>query len=191
MVADAHLSANDNPVFQHGTAGEPGLGGDYHVFADLDVVPDVHEVIYFRAPADARNVERSTINGGIGSDFNIILYFQPSNLREFFISAGGGIADIAEPVAPQNRSCMHDDTITQASPGIDGHVGSQIAVFSDLDVGPKVRLGADPAARSDGDPLLDDGISGYGYIPCESRRWVNDGRLVDSRLRSSRRAKEL
>ena len=68
--------------------GNAGLGRDHHVFPDVDVVADVHQVVDFRAPADARDIQGAAVDRRVGADFDVVFNLEPANLREFFVASG-------------------------------------------------------------------------------------------------------
>ena len=76
MFPDAHLATEYDILLDHDAAGKPGLSGDHYVFPDLAVVPDVHQIIDLGAAADACNLQRSTIDGRVGPDLDVVCNFQ-------------------------------------------------------------------------------------------------------------------
>ena len=72
MLADADLSAQHHAILDYNTSRESSLRGDYHVFTDLAVVPHMDQVVDLRSAADPRFIERSAINGCIGSNLDIV-----------------------------------------------------------------------------------------------------------------------
>ena len=54
MIADAHLPPHDNVIFDGDTAGKAGLRGDDDIFADPNIVSNVHKIVDFGTAADPR-----------------------------------------------------------------------------------------------------------------------------------------
>src|SRR4029077_20909918 len=96
VIRDADLAAHDDVVFDGDAAGEAGLGGYDDVLANLDVVADVHEVVDLCAAADSGFVECASVDGGVGSDFYIVFYYQAPDLGELLVASGFGITNVAE-----------------------------------------------------------------------------------------------
>src|SRR5437588_158759 len=71
VVRDSDLPANDDIILYHCAAGETCLRRDHNVLADIDVVSHMHQVIDFCAAANAGEVERAAIDGGIRADLHI------------------------------------------------------------------------------------------------------------------------
>src|SRR5437762_10897905 len=131
MVGDAYLTTDHNTIFHHGAAGESGLCRDDHIFSNLYVVANMHQVVDLRPAPDARYIQRSAVNGCVCSDLDIVFNFQPANLRKLLIASGLLIAHIAESVTPQHRARVNNYSITNANARIDGYVRIQFAVSSD------------------------------------------------------------
>ena len=56
--------------------------------ADDDVVPDLHEIINFRALADHRILKSAAVDGCIGANFDVVLDDDPPDLRHLQVAAG-------------------------------------------------------------------------------------------------------
>src|SRR6059036_2905397 len=135
MVGDAYLTTDYNIIFHHGAAGEPGLRRDDHIFSNLYVVANMHQVVDLRPAPDARYIQRSAVNGCVCSDLDVVFNFQSADLGELLIASGLLIADVAESVAAQYRARMNYYSITNSHARIDRHVRIQFAVASHRDVG--------------------------------------------------------
>src|SRR5690606_36124020 len=55
--------------------------------ADDDVVPDLHEIINFRALADHRILKGAPVDGCIGSDLDVVLNDDTADLRHLEVAA--------------------------------------------------------------------------------------------------------
>src|ERR1700733_10864527 len=113
MFADANLPAEHNVFFYRDTSGEPSLRGDDDVFSDLAVVPNVHQIVDFRASSDASCVQGSAIDCSIGADLDIIFDFQAPDLRKFFIEASRLVTNIPKTVAAKHRPGVNDYALSK------------------------------------------------------------------------------
>ena len=179
VIGDADLAADDDVVFNDGAARKAGLGGNDHVLADLHIVADMHQIVDFRAAADARLVERAAVDGGVGADFDVVLNDEASNLWELFVASGLGVADVAESFAAQYRSSLDDDTVAKARAGIDGHIGVDAAVNSDLDAVANHATRADCGSFADFAVLSDDCTRANRDILADFGGAGDDGGSVD------------
>src|SRR5512136_3075350 len=81
-VADrAGLAAHDDEIAKFGRAGNACLRDDHAVPSDHDVVPDLHEIINFRALSDDGVLKSPAIDGCIGPDLHIVLDDDTPDLR--------------------------------------------------------------------------------------------------------------
>src|SRR5690348_6814537 len=190
VVPDAHLPANHGAILHGDAAGEAGLGGDDHIFSDADIVAHVHQIIQLRAPADDGQVQSPAIHGSIGADLHVVADLQAANLGKLFVAAGGGVAHIAEAVAAQHRAAVHDNTVAQAHPGVDCHIGSDVALAADLDPGANNAAGANSAAVADYGLIGDDDAWLNSHMAPEAGGVLDDSGGVNSRLERARRAKQ-
>src|SRR5437879_2331631 len=106
MISEAHLAANDCPVFNHATAGDPRLGGNHDIFTDPHIVANVHKVIELRSAPNHGCIECAAIDGGVGSDLNIVVNLESADLGKFFVFSCATVAHIAESIAAQNGPRM-------------------------------------------------------------------------------------
>ena len=65
----------------------PTLADDHAMPADDDVVPDLHEIINFRAFADDRVLERAPVDALIGADLDVVLDDDTADLRHLEVAA--------------------------------------------------------------------------------------------------------
>jgi len=61
VIGNSHLSPDNDVVFYDGAAGKAALSGDDYIFADLNVMANVHQVVDFCAATDASFVEGTAI----------------------------------------------------------------------------------------------------------------------------------
>src|SRR5882757_5056448 len=116
------LVPDDDVVFHYGAPREPCLGCNDYVLSDLHVVAYVYQIIYFRPASDTGFVERAPIDGGVGTNFDVIFDYQASDLRELFIAPGLGIADVAEAFAAEDGARLDNYTVADLRSRINGHL---------------------------------------------------------------------
>ena len=59
----------------------PVMRNDHTMAADDDVVPDLDEIINFRALADDRILKGAAVDGRVGPDLDVVLDDDPADLR--------------------------------------------------------------------------------------------------------------
>ena len=68
----------------------------------IDVVPDLHEIINFRAFPDDRILKGPAIDAAVGADFHVVLDDHPADLRHLEVALaahGEAEAVLADPHA--------------------------------------------------------------------------------------------
>src|SRR4029079_12221332 len=86
VIAETDLSANDEIILDHRTAGNTGLRRDDDALADLDVVGDLDEVVDLCTFADAGLAQSSAIYARICSYLDVVLDDDGADLRKFYIA---------------------------------------------------------------------------------------------------------
>jgi len=148
-----------------GTPRDPYLGRDYRMFADSHIVGNLDEVINFRAALNDRLAQSRAIYCGIRANLNVI--FHHDNAHLWNLDAILTAAGIAEAIAANHRTGMHDHAITHTASVPNYHVGMKYAIGSNLNslpniyTGVKHRVAADPSLstykniRENCNPFLD------------------------------------
>ena len=98
--------------------------------ADDDVVPDLHEIINFRAFADHRILKSAAVDGCIGADLDVVLDDDPADLRHLEVAAGAH--GEAEAVLADPHAGMDDDPVADERVG-DGRERPDVAIAADRD----------------------------------------------------------
>ena len=80
------LATHHNEIAEFGRSGNSRLADYDAVSANNDVVPDLHEIINFRAFTDDRILKSTAIDRCIGTDLYMILNHNPADLRHFQMS---------------------------------------------------------------------------------------------------------
>src|SRR5579864_2210864 len=132
VVRDSDLAADDDIILYHCAAGETCLRRDHNVFANIDVVSHMYQVIDFCAAANAGDIERAAIDGRIGANLHVIFNDKPSDLRKLFVVSGFRVAYIAEAVASKYGSCVNHNPAAKFGARIDGDVGIDVTIASNL-----------------------------------------------------------
>ena len=158
MSADACLTTDLNEIFKDGRSRNADLGDDDATSAKDDVVPDLHQIIETRTGTDHRVSPRSSINGRIGADFDIVLENRAPELRHRQKSSfdeGESKSFLSDPRAgidvdarSQQRMAQTDMCANPAIPAdnhaaSDNRTGSEPAAWTDR------CAGFDNAQRSD------------------------------------------
>jgi hypothetical protein len=79
------------------------------MFIDVHVVPDLHEIVYLCAPADARYAGSSAVDGGVRPDFHVVLDHDGARLRNLVVRAVS--LQVSKAVSPDRGIRVNDYTI--------------------------------------------------------------------------------
>ena len=90
MICYSRLPAQHDEISEFAAAGNPRLRDDHAMPAYPAVVPDLHQIINFRAFADHRVAKRAAIDGGAGAYLNPVLNDHPAELWNFGVALMGG-----------------------------------------------------------------------------------------------------
>ena len=138
---------------QHATLANMRASGDAHaardgrVIADVAVVRNLHLIVDFDAITDDGVVNCATINGGIGTDFNIVPNHHTADLRDF--SPACLIRLETKAVGSDHRSRVHDAAMPQTHSGMDYSTGMHFAVIANFGGVMNRRLRVNSAANAD------------------------------------------
>jgi len=119
-------------------------------------MPHVDQVVDLRTATDAGFIERTAIDGRIGSNLDVILNHQTSDLRKFLVVPGLAVAHVTESVAAQYRARVHDHAVTERRSGIQGNVGINLAVAANPYSGTDRAACTDPRVLADLRPFAAD-----------------------------------
>src|SRR5690606_14129069 len=129
----AHLSTNNGVPADFGTPGNSRLGSYHRMFANLDIVRNLNQIIQLYAlPYDGRS-HRSTIDYRIRTDFDIILNDYVSNLADFIVGAillGGK----PKTIATHHRSGVDDNALANHAIEINRYPREQGGIVSDFHI---------------------------------------------------------
>src|SRR5690606_13321802 len=98
---------------------DPDLRADQAMFADDDVVGDLHKVVYFRALANHRAAETRAVEGAVGADLDVVLDDDISDLRDFLVPALDKL--VAETVRADDHAGVKTHPVLNHALGGDGH----------------------------------------------------------------------
>ena len=87
MAIHAGLSGHDDVVADFGAAGDADLRAEEIVLADLDIMSQVTKVIDLGAAADDGVIHRTVVDGGAGSDLDVISDDSAAELTDVMVVA--------------------------------------------------------------------------------------------------------
>src|SRR5262249_48446135 len=143
------------------------LRDEYRMFTHLHVVPDLDEIVDFRAAADDRVAERRAVDGAVRADLHVVLDDDASGLWNLAMPCA--VEGEAEPVGADARARMHDHAPPESRAGEQRHVRTEHASLPDLDV--RSHEGQRPDARAGRDLCsgLDDDERAQGRSGIDTR----------------------
>ena len=109
MVRYPDLASYDDALANRTTAGDTGLRRQYRMLADANVVGHLNQVIDFYSACDRGDVERTSINRRVRTDFHVVADLNAPDLREFPVTAL--TEDVAESVAAYDCAGMDFDAV--------------------------------------------------------------------------------
>ena len=170
MADNANLAAQSYEIAKFGTARNTRLRHDNAMPSDDDVVPDLDEIINFRAFSDNRISKGTAVDRRVGSDLHIVLHHDPADLWDFHVSfAAHGEA---KAILADGHARVQDDSVSDQSMG-DGCVGSDITVPANVNPVPDDRAGGDSRPPADLSLWADDGAGLDNDVLLEDRRWMD------------------
>ncbi len=143
VFSNPDLPSQDRVRTDGRTPGNSRLGCDNSVFADFHVVRDLDEIIQFRAAPHNRGFQRTAVDAGVRSDFDIVFDDHAANLREL---------DVAVPILHKAESIGSDH-----SARVDDHIVSDFHVGIDRDTRMQHTPVTDPHTFSNHAPGPDRG----------------------------------
>lgn len=173
------LSSHDDVVADFGAAGDADLRAEEVVLANFDIVSQMAEVIDLGTAADNGIIHRTVVDGGAGTDFDVVSDDGAAELPDVMVVAlfiGGE----AEALPAYDGMGAKDDTVTQDAVLVDDSARIQLAVFAELRLLSDVAVRIDDAAVSDFRAVFDDGIRHDGDVFPDQGFWADDGSLMDA-----------
>ena len=108
---------------------------------------DLHQVVDFRACADARRLKGAAVDGGAGADFDVVAELDRAELRHLHVPAL--LRAVAEPVRPQDRVGMNDNAVAEHGTVVEYDIGVEDHVVAELAASPIDDAAVQPAALAD------------------------------------------
>src|SRR5205807_6598993 len=130
--------------------------------------------------AYARGLQRTSIDGGIRADLDVIFNVESADLGKIFVATGFRISNVSEAVAAQHRPGVNCDAIADLRTGIDGHVGVNAAAIANHDAAPNHAACADPGLFANLSVLANKGPRVDGDHFCNFRAGKHDAAGVNS-----------
>src|SRR5262249_4937337 len=177
-------------------ARDADLGHENRMLTHLHVVPDLDEIIDFRAATDDGVAERRAVDGAVRADLHVVLDDDASRLRDLAVPCA--VEGEAEPVGADDRARMHDDVAPESRAGEQRHVWTEYASLTglharshegqrtDARAGCYLRSGLDDDERADGRCRIDTRVWGDDRGRMDTghhgRRGVKEQQEVDHRL---------
>jgi hypothetical protein len=158
VTIDPRSATDHHTVAYCCTAGHPNLGNQNAMTPYAHIVANLNQIVDLGAFADHRVIKRTPIDGGVGTDFDMVLNDHTAYLRD--LEQSPGTRSIAKSV------------LTYAGSGMNDNVGSYQRMLNRNAV-TNVAVAADTATGTDGRACRDDCTSpnfGFG---------TNDGTRLD------------
>ncbi len=151
MSGGADLPRQDAAIPHFGGTREADLAAQQRVLANFAGVADLHEVVDFRAAADARLADRGAVDGGVRLNFDIVADDGGTGLADF-VPAPVGFAGESEAVTADDDAILQQDAMADA------------AIFADTGVGVGEKIVADARAAINRNEAVQDSVIANGDI---------------------------
>src|SRR5215471_18663777 len=106
MIGKTHLSTQHDIISERATSGNARLAGDQAMPANHHVVADLDEIVDLRPFADHGVATGTAIDGGPGTDLDLVLHNHAADLWDLEMLRSG---QVAEPILPDVNAGMNDD----------------------------------------------------------------------------------
>lgn len=110
MTIHAGLSGHDDVIADLGAAGDADLRAEEIVLTDLNIMSQVTKVIDLGAAADDGVIHRTVVDGGAGSDLDVISDDSAAELANVMVVACL-VSGEAEALTADDGMCTKDDTV--------------------------------------------------------------------------------
>ena len=147
------MPSEDDVISDASASRDPGLSDDQGMTTDLDVVSDLHKIVYLCAFTDEGASESGAIDGGVGSDFHIVFNHDNPELSDFCVFT----IDLfkTESITSDDAARVDNDTVFDLAAVKDGcswvedAMGADVGVVAYIAVSIDDGMGADASARFD------------------------------------------
>lgn len=110
MAIHAGLSGHDDVVADLGAAGDADLRAEEIVLADLDIMSQMAKVIDLGAAADDGVIHRTVVDGGAGSDLDVISDDSAAELTDVMVVTCL-VSGESEALTADDGVCTKDDAV--------------------------------------------------------------------------------
>src|SRR5450830_1983224 len=149
-VAVDHGGTADGAIFtDFGAAGDPRAGCNRRMRADMAVVGDLNLVVQFDTVFQHGVGQGATVDGGIGTDFDVVADHHPPHLRN--LDPDAGFVGETETIRTDHRTGMDDAALADFASAVKCHARIKMRIR------PHLGVAADIAAGVDHDTLTDNG----------------------------------
>jgi hypothetical protein len=90
MTIDPRRAADHHAVSDCGASGDPNLGNEHAMTPYAHIVANLNQIVDLGAFADHGVIERAAIDGGVGTDFDMVLNDHTADLRDLLNPLGPG-----------------------------------------------------------------------------------------------------
>lgn len=130
MVDDTYLPGQSHVSADAGAAGDARLRRNHGIFADRDIVSDLHQVVDFRAASDNRLTQGRPVDGRVRPNLDVVFNFNNPDLGNF--NPEVAFSSITKSVATHHDTGMKDHPVTDPAALPDDNIGMKHAIFSNL-----------------------------------------------------------
>jgi len=109
VAGHSDLAGQPRPVPDPGTSRDSDLRHEHAIFADLNVVAHMYEVVELCARTDDRVAQRAAIDRAVRSDLDIVSDCASSDLRN--LHGSGGAGGVSEAFRAQAHPFVDDDPV--------------------------------------------------------------------------------
>jgi hypothetical protein len=160
------------------------------VATDSAVVRDHDEIVDLGASAEPSRAKRAAIDGGAGTDFNVIADFDSPQLRRLDVTAI--LESVTKTIRSEHRIGVNGHSVPENGPIVEDDVGVECDVIAQPTIAPDDGPGTDVTTRSNHTAGADRRERMNARIGANNGRRMHAGKKIDAMDRERRSAvKEL
>src|SRR5262249_7835762 len=144
MIGDADLAGDDHVVAGCGGAADADLADEDVMFAEVTVVPDLHEVVELGPLADTRCLKSAAVDGGASTDLDIIAQDDVAHLGHLDVPSV--VQAITEAIGAEDRVAVDDDAVAENAAVVEDRIRVDNDIIAQLTIASYRHTRMNPAA---------------------------------------------
>ena len=179
MACDTDLSSKDHIIPDVRGSGESNLGAQQRAFPNFRSMPDLNQIVDFRAASNAGFTHAGPINARVRLDFDFVFNHGRTGLHNF-VPLARVVSCEAKSIRADYGAILQDDVISNHAVLAHHSMGVSEEVIANPSAGIDHNMRQQRAMIPDLNIMLDDDIGADASVFSNFRRWMNYSSLVQS-----------